>query len=151
MHEDIFAGLRGDEAVALVGVEPFHGSNRHVLIPPPPVLEASTHAGPTLAPTAGDKLDLRVARQNPNPCRAHHSRCGQCLSQPGSRACRAEDDGYAWQLLMRKPLGVASKAPGPAGQRPCMRGGCGAGQIAEVDEHGAEVAAPSGHFGWSAP
>jgi hypothetical protein len=33
MHEDVFAGLRGDEAVALVGVEPFHGSNRHVLCP----------------------------------------------------------------------------------------------------------------------
>ena len=64
MHEDVFAGLRGDEAVALVGVEPFHGSNSHLLVPPSTVSEVSTNAGPTLAPTARDKLDLRVAKQN---------------------------------------------------------------------------------------
>jgi hypothetical protein len=31
------------------------------------VLEVSTNADPTLAPTARDKLDLRVARQNVEP------------------------------------------------------------------------------------
>jgi hypothetical protein len=67
MHEDVFAGFRGDEAVALLGVEPFHGSNGHVLVPPSIVSEVSTNAGPTLAPTARDKLDLRVARQNVEP------------------------------------------------------------------------------------
>jgi hypothetical protein len=67
VHEDVFAGLGGDEAVALVGVEPFHGSNSHGLVPPSIVLEVSTNAGPTLVPTARDKLDLRVARQNVEP------------------------------------------------------------------------------------
>src|SRR6266540_2375940 len=38
MHEDVLAGLLRDEAVALVGVEPLHGSNRHVLVPPSTVL-----------------------------------------------------------------------------------------------------------------
>jgi hypothetical protein len=72
MHEDVFAGLGGDEAVALVGVEPFHGSNRHVLVPPSVILEVSTNADPTLAPTARDKLDLRVARQNVEPLPGAH-------------------------------------------------------------------------------
>src|SRR5512132_1997283 len=88
MHEDVFAGLRGDEAVALVGVEPFHGSNSHLLVPPSTVLEVSTNADPTLVPTARDKLDLRVARQNVNLCRAHTNGYGHCLPQPGVRACR---------------------------------------------------------------
>src|SRR4029453_9849794 len=35
MHEDVLAGLRGDEAKALLGVEPLHGSNRHILVLPP--------------------------------------------------------------------------------------------------------------------
>ena len=33
--EDVLAGLGGDKAVALLGVEPLHGSNSHVLVPPP--------------------------------------------------------------------------------------------------------------------
>src|SRR5215212_4441899 len=70
MHEDVFAGLRGDEAKALLGVEPLHGSSSHVLVPPSIVLEVSTNAGPTLVPTARDKLDLRVAKENVNLCRA---------------------------------------------------------------------------------
>src|SRR5918993_1266334 len=41
MHEHVFAGLGGDEAVALLGVEPFHGSNRHVLVPPSAISEVS--------------------------------------------------------------------------------------------------------------
>src|SRR6266511_232690 len=39
MHEDVLAGLGGDEAVALLGVEPLHGSNRHELVPPSTVSE----------------------------------------------------------------------------------------------------------------
>jgi hypothetical protein len=70
MHEQVFAGFRGDEAVALVGVEPFHGSNSHVLVPPSIVSEVSTNADATLTPTARDKLDLQVAKQNVNLCRA---------------------------------------------------------------------------------
>src|SRR5918994_1103117 len=84
MHEDVFAGLRGDEAKALLGVEPLHGSNSHVLVPPSIVLEVSTNADATLAPTARDKLDLQVAKQNVNLCRAHGSGCGHCpLPNPG--------------------------------------------------------------------
>ena len=63
MHEDIHAGLSGDEAVALLGVEPLHGSNRQGLVPPSMVLEVSTNAGPDRAAAARDKLDLRVAKQ----------------------------------------------------------------------------------------
>ena len=72
MHEDVLAGLLRDEALTLLGVEPLHGSNRHVLVPPSIVLEVSTNADPTLAPTARDKLDLRVARQNVHLCRGAH-------------------------------------------------------------------------------
>src|ERR671924_701511 len=46
VHEDVLAGLGGDEAVALVGVEPLHGSNSHVLVPPSMVLEVSVTPGP---------------------------------------------------------------------------------------------------------
>jgi hypothetical protein len=51
-------------------------------------LEVSTNAGPTLVPTARDELDLQVARQNVNLCRAHNNRHGHCLPKPGVRACR---------------------------------------------------------------
>jgi anti-sigma regulatory factor (Ser/Thr protein kinase) len=36
VHEDVLAGLRLDEAVALVGVEPLHGSNSHGCLSLPP-------------------------------------------------------------------------------------------------------------------
>jgi hypothetical protein len=44
MHEDVFAGLWRDEAKALLSVEPLHGSNRHVLVPPSIIPEVSTNA-----------------------------------------------------------------------------------------------------------
>src|SRR4029453_18361286 len=44
MHEDVLAGLRGDKAKALLGVEPLHGSNRHVLVPPSVISEVSINA-----------------------------------------------------------------------------------------------------------
>jgi hypothetical protein len=50
--------------------------------------EVSTNAGPYLVPAARDKLDLRVARQNVNLCRAHNNRHGHCLPQPDLNACR---------------------------------------------------------------
>src|SRR5215213_9495540 len=71
MHEHVFAGLGGDEAVALVGVEPLHGSNRHVLVPPSTVSEDRPTPTRTLTPTARDKLNPQVAKQNVNLCRAH--------------------------------------------------------------------------------
>src|SRR5215208_2414460 len=89
MHEDVLAGLRGDEAVALLGVEPFHGSNRHVVVPPSTVLEVSTDACPTLAPAARGQARPAGSRQNVNLCRAHTSGYGHCVSPPGVRACRA--------------------------------------------------------------
>src|SRR5215218_2422853 len=103
MHEDVLAGLRGDEAVALVGVEPFHGSNRHVLVPPSTVLEVSTDAGPTLTPTARDKLDLRVARQTLNLCRAHTN--GSLLSwgRLGSRVRRPDCHQEPTPMTTRRP------------------------------------------------
>src|SRR4029453_15541805 len=114
MDEDIVAGLRGDEAVALVGVEPFHGSNRHVLIPPSTVLEVSTHAGPTLAPPAGDKLDPRGAGQTLNTCRAHnrgtangwHNRGAghaeqKATAMPGSCLCGSH---WGWRAKLQGQL-----------------------------------------------
>src|SRR5918994_6496820 len=44
MHEHVLAGLWRDEAKALVGVEPLHGSNRHVLVPPSVISEVSINA-----------------------------------------------------------------------------------------------------------
>src|SRR5215203_4904450 len=49
MHEDVLARLRGDKAKALLGVEPFHGSNRHVLVPPSVISEVSINARPATA------------------------------------------------------------------------------------------------------
>jgi hypothetical protein len=57
-----------------------------MLVPPSIVSEVSTNADATLTPTARDKLDLRVAKQNVNLCRAHGSGCGHCpLPNPGLR------------------------------------------------------------------
>src|SRR5215213_8243804 len=96
MHEEVFAGLGGDEAVALVGVEPFHGSNSHVLVPPSIVLEVSTNADATLAPTARDKLDLQTAKQNVNLCQLHGSGRGHCpATEPRSSICRSAGAGCA--------------------------------------------------------
>ena len=39
-----------------------------MLVPPSIVSEVSTNADATLTPTARDKLDLRVAKQNVNLC-----------------------------------------------------------------------------------
>src|SRR5215216_2123904 len=100
MHEHVFAGLGGDEAVALLGVEPFHGANRHVLVPPSTVSEVSTHADATLTPTARDKLNLQVARQHVNLCRAHGNGYGHRPPPPstttrGVRACPPGGRGCA--------------------------------------------------------
>src|SRR4029453_16657712 len=104
MHEDIFAGLRGDEAVALVGVEPFHGSNRHVLIPPSTVLEVSTHAGSMLAPAAGDKLDPGLrGRPRTSTGRTIAAAATACHNRASGHA-EQQDDSWACQLLVRKPL-----------------------------------------------
>src|SRR5215207_10416596 len=73
MHEHVLARLRGDEAKALLGVEPFHGSNRHLLVPPSTVLEVSPTPALRRRRWQGNKLDLRVARQNVNLCRAHNN------------------------------------------------------------------------------
>src|SRR5829696_10207307 len=60
MHEHVFAGLRGDEAVALVGVEPFHGSNRHVLVPPSTVSEDRPTPTRTLTRRQGASSTCRL-------------------------------------------------------------------------------------------
>src|SRR5919107_487957 len=104
MHEDVLAGLRGDKAVPLVGVEPLHGSNSHVLVPPSIVSEVSTNADATLTPTARDKLNLQVAKQNVNLCPVHGSGCGHCpLTDPGFSRYRSEGASCtgtrdSWQL-----------------------------------------------------
>jgi hypothetical protein len=41
-----------------------------MLVPPSIISEVSTNADATLTPTARDKLDLQVAKQNVNLCRA---------------------------------------------------------------------------------
>src|SRR4029453_16528196 len=46
VHEHVVAVLGLDEAVALVGVEPLDGPNRHAACPPSGTLEASTTPPP---------------------------------------------------------------------------------------------------------
>jgi hypothetical protein len=64
------------------------------------VLEVSTNAGPYLAPTARDKLDLRVAKQSVNlwqatvAATACHRACGHA---------EQHDDGCAQQVPERAP------------------------------------------------
>src|SRR5829696_2682675 len=96
MHEDVLAGLGGDEAVALVGVEPLHGANRHVLVPPSIVSEDRPTPTRTLTPTARDKLDLQVAKQNVNLCQLYGRGRGHCpATEPRSSICRSEGAGCA--------------------------------------------------------
>src|SRR5829696_8058168 len=84
MHEDVFAGLGGDEAEALVGVEPLHGSNSHVLVPPSIVLEVSITPG---RGGAGGKGQARPAgceaKREPLP---GHDSMRQSMVEPVDRA-----------------------------------------------------------------
>src|SRR5215211_6750961 len=84
MHEDVLAGLRGDEAVALLGVEPFHGSNRHVLVPPPPSWRY--RPTPADAGAGGKGTSSTCGLSNLHLCQAHPNGYGHFLSQPGVRA-----------------------------------------------------------------
>src|SRR5215208_8463431 len=83
MHEEVFAGFRGDEAVVLVRVEPLHGSNSHVLVPPSIILEVSTTPGPWWP---GGKGQARPAgcEAKREPLRAHRSGCGDCPPPHGT-------------------------------------------------------------------
>src|SRR5215211_5141791 len=79
VHEHVVAGLGFDEAIALVGVEPLDGSNRHGACPPSGTLEESTTPTPGGASGKGQArlsckpnvtcAGLRVAPR-PLPCRA---------------------------------------------------------------------------------
>src|SRR5215216_1049199 len=108
MHEDVFAGLGGDEAVALVGVEPFHGSNRHGRLPSLHRLGGIDQRRTYLAPTARDKLALRVAKQSVNLWQA------TVAATAGHRAsghAERQDDGCAQQVPERATTrSVASKS-----------------------------------------
>src|SRR5215218_4854282 len=75
MHEDVDAGFGGDEAVALLVVEPLHGSNSHVLVPPSIVLEVSISAGTVWAGGKGQARPAGCeAKREPLP--GHGSGCG---------------------------------------------------------------------------
>src|SRR5215203_2490414 len=63
VDEQVVAGLGLDEAVALVGVEPLDGSNRHAACPPSVSSEVSVHTG-TRRPGAWDKLDCAAAKRD---------------------------------------------------------------------------------------
>jgi hypothetical protein len=62
MHEHVLAGLRGNKAKPLSALNHFTVPTVIYLPLPPPSWRYRTNTGPTLAPTARDKLDLRVAR-----------------------------------------------------------------------------------------
>src|SRR5215218_1787050 len=87
MHEHVVAGLGGDEAEALVGVEPFHGSNRHVLVPPSIVSEVSTHADANANADGEGQARPAGCETNVNLCRAHGDGYGHrpphCPRPPG--------------------------------------------------------------------
>src|ERR671912_2642489 len=149
MHEHVVAGLGGDEAVSLVGVEPFHGSNRHVLVPPSIILGGSTHVDATLTPTARDKLDLRVARQNGNLCRAHGDGYGHRLPPP-STTTRVSEHAHQEDEAALCPRSFASGwAASPAGggrARALLAphsamGGCCRSRHRAVRRHRADAAA----------
>jgi hypothetical protein len=77
-----------------------------MLVPPSIISEVSTNADATLTPTARDKLDLQVAKQNVNLCRARVAgaaparyRTGS-LSRPPSRALAVLEPAIASQLLL---------------------------------------------------
>jgi hypothetical protein len=72
---------------------------------------------------------VRLARATNLPCAPHH----QAAAGHG-RGCRGR-----WPSWGGWGGGWLGRSPGRA------RGGCGAGQIAQVGGHGAEVAVPSGH------
>src|SRR5215212_8261383 len=99
MHEDVFAGLRGDEAVALVGVEPFHGSNGHGRVPSLHRLGGIDQRRTYLAAAARDKLDLGVARQNVNLWQATVA----AIATGRSGMPKQQDDGCAQQVPERAP------------------------------------------------
>src|SRR5215203_4394597 len=101
MHEDVFAGLGGDEAVALVGVEPFHGSNRHGRVPSPIVLGGIGQRRTYLAPAATDKLALRVAKQNVNLWQA--TVAATACHRASGHAEQQDDGGAPQQVPERAP------------------------------------------------
>ena len=64
------------------------------------VLEVSTNAGPYLAPTARDKLDLRVAKQSVNLWQAT---VAATACHRASGHAEQQDDGCAQQMPERAP------------------------------------------------
>src|SRR5512132_243724 len=69
MHEDVLAGLGGDEAEAIFSVEPLHGSNSHGVVPPSIVLEVSITPGPWWRRRQGTSSTVRY-KSTVNLCRA---------------------------------------------------------------------------------
>src|SRR5215213_2865414 len=104
MHEDVFAGLRGDEAIALVGVEPFYGSNSNVLIPSLRVLEVSTQRQ-TLSGADG-KGQARPAgcEAKREPLPGAQKRLQPLPATTGRPTHAAQDNGCACQLPERGRL-----------------------------------------------
>jgi hypothetical protein len=61
----------------------------------PPSSRRTTNADETLTPTARDKLDLQVAKQNVNLCQLHGSGWRPLpATEPGSPRCRSEGAGW---------------------------------------------------------
>src|SRR4029453_11289692 len=80
VHEDVLAGLGGDEAKALVGVEPLHGSNSHELVPPSTSRRYQSRRPDRAA--ARDKLDLRDCEAKREPVPGHGSGWGHPAATP---------------------------------------------------------------------
>src|SRR5215216_3153975 len=107
MHEHVFAGLRGDEAVALVGVEPFHGSNRHVLVPPSIVSEVSTNADANSNADGKGQARPACCQAKREPLPGYGSGCGHCpRAEPGLR------DAAQRVLAALEPRSCAAAASG---------------------------------------
>jgi hypothetical protein len=105
MHEDVFAGLRGDKAKALLGVEPFHGSNSHVLVPPSMVLEVSIYAGANAGVDGkGQARPASLRSKNVNLCRATVAGAAAARYQP-----RYQSMPPSWAMAVVVPAPPAGR------------------------------------------
>src|SRR5919197_4131379 len=88
MHEEVLASLGRDEPIALLGVEPLHGSNSHEPCPSLHHLGGLDHAS-TIWLAARDKLNLRIPKAKREPLPPHHRRVRPpAASKQGTPASR---------------------------------------------------------------
>src|SRR6266511_84567 len=122
MHEDVRAGLGRNEAIALVGVEPLHGSNRHELVPPLHRLGGS-RSTPARSGASGK------GQAQPADAKANHEPLRRYPTTPTHEAARMLCLVMAWNTVMGSGYNPTMSDDGGAsamtrgkrspGRRPC--------------------------------